>query len=395
MIHEKVKFTLFYLDFDNFKNLNDVLGHEYGDQFLYDYSVKIKEVVPKGMVYRWSGDEFLIVQTTDNLDEVKEIIDTLMTFTKRKWTVGNMEYYPSISMGVTRYPQDGQSVSELMKNVEMALYKSKDSGKSQHRFYESIFQQDVERLIHVESSINKVFQNNAFVLFYQPIYELTEGKIEGFEVLLRWHDNSGNITTGEFIDVAEKTGQIIEIDRWVIKNAFEFLDQNYRASSYVVSINLSAKSLMSPMLLSYIQEQLKLYQIDPPRVAFEVTEHSLIDNFELTKEVIVSLKAMGFKISLDDFGTRFSSLNYLSKIPFDALKIDKSYIDHVTEDGKDQVIVKQIIQLASNLGLKTIAEGIETEAQSITLREMSCDAGQGYHLSRPIDLEQLLKLTNE
>ena len=345
MIHEKVKFTLFYLDFDNFKNLNDVLGHEYGDQFLYDYSVKIKEVVPKGMVYRWSGDEFLIVQTTDNLDEVKEIIDTLMTFTKRKWTVGNMEYYPSISMGVTRYPQDGQSVSELMKNVEMALYKSKDSGKSQHRFYESIFQQDVERLIHVESSINKVFQNNAFVLFYQPIYELTEGKIEGFEVLLRWHDNSGNITTGEFIDVAEKTGQIIEIDRWVIKNAFEFLDQNYRASSYVVSINLSAKSLMSPMLLSYIQEQLKLYQIDPPRVAFEVTEHSLIDNFELTKEVIVSLKAMGFKISLDDFGTRFSSLNYLSKIPFDALKIDKSYIDHVTEDGKDQVIVKQIIQL--------------------------------------------------
>ena len=163
----------------------------------------------------------------------------------------------------------------------------------------------------------------------------------------------------------------------------------------MVSINLSAKSLMSPMLLSYIQEQLKLYQIDPPRVAFEVTEHSLIDNFELTKEVIVSLKAMGFKISLDDFGTRFSSLNYLSKIPFDALKIDKSYIDHVTEDGKDQVIVKQIIQLASNLGLKTIAEGIETEAQSITLREMSCDAGQGYHLSRPIDLEQLLKLTNE
>ncbi len=393
LIQKKTYFTLIYLDFDNFKNLNDVLGHDRGDEFLLEYSVKIKEIIPDATIYRWSGDEFLIVLNTDELDEIQSTIDRLMTFTKRKWSVGDMEYYPSISMGVTRCPHDSETVSELLKNVEMALYKSKNAGKSQYRYYESSFQKEVERLIHVESSINKVFQNQAFELFFQPIYHLEDQSIEGFEALLRWKYNTGNINTGEFIEVAEKTGQIIEIDRWVISSAFTFLKEHYSDTAHELSINLSAKSLMSPTLLDFIQDQVKVHQVPPTRIAFEVTEHSLIDNFDLTKSIIVALKEVGFKISLDDFGTRFSSLNYLSKIPFDVLKIDKSYIDSVTEDGKDQVIVKQIITLASSLGLKTVAEGIETQEQREVLTQMGCDSGQGYLLSKPVPLELLLRLT--
>lgn len=395
LIDNKVDFTLFYLDFDNFKNLNDLLGHNFGDQFLVDYSKVIQKSLPDIDVYRWSGDEFFLIQKTDVHSDIENTIEILMKVTKRKWLVGEMEYYPSISLGISQSPKDGSEASQLHQNVEMALYKAKDIGKSQVMYYEASFQSEVEKSIRIDSLINKVLQDDAFKLFFQPIYQLASNTVIGFEVLLRWHSQDLTISTGDFIAVAEKTGQIVEIDRWVLNHSFLFFKEHFENDDYMISINLSPRTLTEPYLVPFISEKVQSLSLDPKRIEFEITEHSLIDNFEDSLSVINALKALGFRISLDDFGTRFSSLNYLSKIPFDTLKIDKTYIDFVTEAGNNQIIVEQIIQLAMRLGLKIVAEGIELPEQSEVLCLLGCLYGQGYLMSRPLNGENLLELLHK
>lgn len=395
LIDNKVDFTLFYLDFDNFKNLNDLLGHNFGDQFLVDYSKVIQKSLPDIDVYRWSGDEFFLIQKTDVHSDIENTIEILMKVTKRKWLVGEMEYYPSISLGISQSPKDGSEASQLHQNVEMALYKAKDIGKSQVMYYEASFQSEVEKSIRIDSLINKVLQDDAFKLFFQPIYKLASNTVIGFEVLLRWHSQDLTISTGDFIAVAEKTGQIVEIDRWVLNHSFLFFKEHFENDDYMISINLSPRTLTEPYLVPFISEKVQSLSLDPKRIEFEITEHSLIDNFEDSLSVINALKALGFRISLDDFGTRFSSLNYLSKIPFDTLKIDKTYIDFVTEAGNNQIIVEQIIQLAMRLGLKIVAEGIELPEQSEVLCQLGCLYGQGYLMSRPLSGENLLELLHK
>ncbi len=395
LIDNKVDFTLFYLDFDNFKNLNDLLGHNFGDQFLVDYSKVIQKSLPDIDVYRWSGDEFFLIQKTDVHSDIENTIEILMKVTKRKWLVGEMEYYPSISLGISQSPKDGSEASQLHQNVEMALYKAKDIGKSQVMYYEASFQSEVEKSIRIDSLINKVLQDDAFKLFFQPIYKLASNTVIGFEVLLRWHSQDLTISTGDFIAVAEKTGQIVEIDRWVLNHSFLFFKEHFENDDYMISINLSPRTLTEPYLVPFISEKVQSLSLDPKRIEFEITEHSLIDNFEDSLSVINALKALGFRIALDDFGTRFSSLNYLSKIPFDTLKIDKTYIDFVTEAGNNQIIVEQIIQLAMRLGLKIVAEGIELPEQSEVLCLLGCLYGQGYLMSRPLSGENLLELLHK
>lgn len=395
LINENRPFSIFYLDFDNFKNLNEVYGHDIGDSFLLTYSKKLVDVLSELEVYRWSGDEFILLQLTIDLEKLQETLDTLMTFTKCRWTIGKMEYYPSISAGVTRFPEDGISASDLLKNVEMALYKSKESGKSQAMFYEKRYEEDIQRLVYIENAISTILQSGKFDIYYQPIYQLDQMSPKRFEALLRWKDSFRDITTGEFIEVAEKTGQILDIDRWVIRNAFVFSATHFSSDHLKVSINLSAKSLKSPFLVNYIENETITSGVNPSLIEFEITEHSLIDNFEFSLDIVNTLKNMGFGISLDDFGTRYSSLDYLRKIPFDTLKIDKSYIDKVTVTGKDRIIVEQIIHLANHLGLITVAEGIETIEQKQILRELGCHLGQGYLMSKPINQKDVLELVNQ
>ncbi|OJV66421.1 MAG: hypothetical protein BGO41_03035 [Clostridiales bacterium 38-18] len=392
LIESKQNFTLLYLDFDNFKNINEVLGHAQGDTFLKNYAHLIKEAMPNLICYRWSGDEFALVAKTEDTTTIKEIIAEIMKLTKKKWIMKDFEYFPSISIGVTQFPKDGFSHIELLKNAEMALYKAKESGKQQCCYYEKSFQAEVERLIAIESTINRTLIANTFELFYQPIYKLSEQLIVGFEALLRWQVQTQAISTGDLIDVAEKTGQIIEIDQWVIDNAFKFSETNLKQLNKVISINLSAKSLTSSQLIPHVSALLDKYDINPDLIEFEITEHSLIENFDVSLKSINELKRLGFKIALDDFGTRFSSLNYLRKIPFDTLKIDKSYIDQLSRGGKDQLIVEQIIQLSKKLGLKTNAEGIEELAQANRLVYLGCDYGQGYYLSRPVPEDKAIEL---
>ena len=395
LIGEEKPFAIIYLDFDNFKNLNEVYGHDTGDLFLIEYASKLVDLFVDFEIYRWSGDEFILLQLTNDVSEVKATLEQLMKITKCRWTIGKMEYYPSLSAGVSRFPEDGDKASDLLKNVELALYKSKESGKSQAMFYEKRYETDVQRLVYIENAISGVLQEGGFELYYQPIYELDKMSPMRFEALLRWKSSYSDINTGEFIEVAEKTGQILDIDRWVIKNAFVFSAKYFSNDHMKVSVNLSAKSLKSPTLIDFIVKEMQHSGVNPSLIEFEITEHSLIDNFEFTLEIVNTLKDLGFSISLDDFGTRYSSLDYLRKIPFDTLKIDKSYIDKLTVTGKDRIIVEQIIHLANQLGLTTVAEGIETMEQKMILRELGCKLGQGYLMSRPINQEAALEMLEQ
>lgn len=388
-IEDQKKFVLYYLDFDNFKNLNDIYGHELGDRFLKDFAHKVASEFSDMDMYRWCGDEFLMVGKQVDLDAIRYWMSELMTMTSQKWPIEHMDYYPSISVGITEYPKDGENLSELLMNADMALHKAKRNGKDTYVFYETQFRSEVEQITQVETRIQSAIEESLFHLHFQPIYQLNNFGVIGFEVLLRFDTELFNMSTGELISIAEQTGQISAIDRWVVNRSFEYIKSHMMHTDHIVSINLSSKSLSSSTIVEYIKALLFETGINPGRIEIELTEYSLINNFKNTLAIINSLKALGIKISLDDFGTQYSSLNYLSKIPFDTLKIDKSYIDQIVNNTSERIIVEQIISLSNKLGVQTIAEGVENKEQLSLLTKMGCQFAQGYHLDRPMAVEHL------
>lgn len=389
-IDDHKEFVLYYLDFDNFKNLNDIYGHELGDRFLKDFAQRVAGRFSDMDMYRWCGDEFLMVGNQINNEDVKIIMTELMTITDQKWHIDHMDYYPSISVGITEYPKDGINFSELLMNADMALHKAKRNGKDTYVFYNTKFRSEVEQITQVENRIQNAIEESLFNLHFQPIYQLDNLSVIGFEALLRFDKEIFNMTTGELIAIAEQTGQISAIDRWVVKRSFEYIKSHMKNTDHIVSVNLSSKSLSSMAIVEHIKTLLVETGINPGRIEIELTEYSLINNFKNTLEIINSLKKLGIKISLDDFGTQYSSLNYLSKIPFDTLKIDKSYIDRIVNNTTERIIVEEIISLSNKLGVQTIAEGVESKEQLILLTEMGCGFAQGYHLDRPMSVEHLL-----
>ena len=389
-IEDEKEFVLYYLDFDNFKNLNDIYGHELGDRFLKEFAHSAAATFLDMDMYRWCGDEFLMVGNQINNDDIKFRMSELMTLTGQKWHIDHMDYYPSISVGITEYPKDGVNIGELLMNADMALHKAKRNGKDNYVFYRTQFRNEVEQITQVENRIQNAIEESLFHLHFQPIYQLDNLGVIGFEVLLRFDTELFNMTTGELIAIAEQTGQISAIDRWVVNRSFEYIKSHMMNTDHIVSINLSSKSLSSTTIVEYIKTLLFETGINPARIEIELTEYSLINNFKNTLEIINSLKSLGIKISLDDFGTQYSSLNYLSKIPFDTLKIDKSYIDQIVNNTSERIIVEEIINLSKKLGVQTIAEGVENKEQLSLLTKMGCVYAQGYHLDRPMSVEHLL-----
>jgi diguanylate cyclase (GGDEF)-like protein/PAS domain S-box-containing protein len=391
-IDAKNSFTLFYLDFDNFKNINDVYGYKYGDLFIEEYSKRLSKKFPVSSIYRWCGDEFLIVEKSTDEKKIAEIINNIMDLTKEKWIYGEIEHYPSVSIGISRFPLDGENIEELLKNIDVAMTNAKSKGKSRASCYDKSFKKEIERRIFIENKINYNLLNNGFKLNFQPIYSMNDMTMVGIEVLLRCKDTGECPDIGELISIAETTGQIVSIDRWVIDNAFMFIKENLENKNIVTSINLSAKSVNSWGIMDFLKANLKDYKLNPQNIKFEITEHSLIDDIDYSKKLIEELKKIGFKISLDDFGTRYSSINYLVNMPFDTLKIDKSYIDKIIERKNSRTIVELIIKCSKELGLDTTAEGIESEEQFRILKDLGCDLAQGYLLNKPMDIEKLLNL---
>lgn len=391
-IVSKTTFNLYYIDFDDFKLLNDLHGHRIGDVFLKLYAKVLREEFPATEIFRWSGDEFIMLEKTTVNSNLDNTVTKLFELTNRKWTVEYLEYYPAISIGVTAYPEDGTEVYELLKTIDMALHRAKKEGKNRHFKYQKYLQIELERMIRIEEELEIALEQDGFSLNFQPIYTLLNEEIDNIEVLLRWQPAEIKITTSEFISIAEKTGQIVYIDKWVLRNVFKFVYENAQDLQCGVSINLSVQSINSGLIIDFLNLALAEYPINPKQVSLEITEHSLINNFEHSRDILTKLKDLGFKIALDDFGTRYSSLNYLSKMPFDCLKIDKSYVDNIVLQSKDNLIISQIIKLSTSLGMKTVAEGIESKEQKELLKELGCNYGQGFYFARPMGAEEIIKI---
>ena len=394
-IERKAAFTLYYIDIDDFKNLNDIHGHSYGNLFLKYYANHLQSYFKEIEIYHMGGDEFFALEEELGEEVMERRIKEILALSKERWCYDSVEYYPSASIGISQYPYDGETVEEIHKNIDMALNHSKVSGKRIGTKYHSNLQKKIESRVIIENAIYDALMHDGFELYFQPIFRLETGSIYGIEALLRWKSKEEEIGIEELISVAEKTGQILRIDRWVIENAFKFIAKELGNSDIVTSINLSAKTVTSPELVTFLKKCLTLYKVNPKKIIFELTEHSLVNDMNESRNLMNALKALGFKIAIDDFGTRYSSLNYLTHMPFDSLKIDKSYIDEITENRNSRVIVEQIIQLAKRLGMKVVSEGIETIQQYQVLAQCGCDFGQGYLISKPLNKESLKAFQKE
>lgn len=392
LISKKIDFSIYSIDFDNFRHLNEVHGFKTGDQFLTTYAQALAQNFNTFDCFRWSADEFYMVHSYTNPVQENKLLQSVINFSSQKWTLNDAEYKPTVSIGVVQYPTHGKDTTTLIKNLDIALNFAKNNGRNQIVFYDEIQHEKLELYSQVAFELGRAIEKGGFELFYQPIFNIQTQKMVGAEALIRW-DNPFGVNTGEFITIAENTGQIKDIDYWVIDSVFKFIAQHNQIWAHqMMSINLSAQSFNSNEILEYLKKKISFYKINPAQITFEITEYSIISNLEFTKEMVGNLKNMSFNVALDDFGTQYSSLNYLGKLNLDHLKIDKSYTDLITLNPLDKKIVRHIINLASDIGLETVAEGIETDAQLDALKQMGCKMGQGYLLSRPIPAKDIIGL---
>ncbi|WP_238883157.1 ABC transporter substrate binding protein [Clostridium sp. YIM B02551] len=397
----KNKSALIFMDLDNFKNVNDSFGHTLGDELIIQVANILKNIInEKGVVGRLGGDEFLILLT--NIKEnsyVENILEEIINRFNKKILINEVAISTSASFGIALYPTDGDNFEDLLKNADTAMYKAKEYGKRKFVFFEQWMNDDITEMVVLENLMRQALVNNEFTLNFQPKFCLSSDKIQGFEALIRWNSPSeGFISPLKFIPLAEKTGLIVPIGKWVIEKACEFLKtMHFMGYDEIdVSINVSVIQLVQedfiPMFKAIILEK----NIDPRTIHIEITESVLMESIDTNIYKIEELKKMGVRIDLDDFGKGYSSLTYLKDMNFDVLKIDKVFIDEIIEnknyqDG-DSSIVGTIIKLAHQMGLKVVAEGVEVKEQYDYLTQNKCDYIQGYYISKPIELCKIQEL---
>ena len=389
-------FAIAYMDIDNFKNINDSIGHQAGDVFLrYLTENMVEQIKDKGLIARLGGDEFAILFSDSSLPVIRENVEKLLNYVNRIWTYQNRQFYISTSMGIVIYPDHGKSPSELLKNADIAMYTSKKEGKNRFLIYDDKL---MKRQTEVSEMINYLQQGideDQFYLVYQPQYKLCSREIVGLEALLRWnHPKEGFISPGEFIPIAESTGQIYRLDRLVLKKALEqkMLLEKQGFTDIELAINLSSKTLTSEVNFYEWEQILSAFSVDFSKIAIEITETADILNIDSVIERLKKLKARGIRIALDDFGTGYSSLNYLKKFPIDIIKLDRSFINAITEEGVDTLLITNILKLAADLKYDVVAEGIETQEQMQCLINHNCSFGQGYLLSKPLTMDKIYGL---
>ncbi len=382
-------FAIAFLDIDNFKFINDTLGHFVGDDFLKFIGNKLSdEIKPPDMVARLGGDEFaILIKNYESKDMLLDKLENIKFNIGNVWNSGIREFFISVSIGVSTFPNDGNDYETLMKHSDIAMYTAKKEGKNKILFYEDDIDEETLWYIKMANKLRKGLDNKEFEIYYQPQIELSTGRIMGMEALVRWtHIEEGLVPPSEFIPVAEITGQIYELERRIIKEVLHQKKQweEQGLDHIELSINLSSKSLISNSNFKIIENIISEYELNYSNVVFEITETAAITNIDLAIKRLNILKAKGLKIALDDFGTGYSSITYLKMLPIDIVKLDKSYIDSRYDGGKDISIVKFIVSLANELGFKVIAEGIETHEQLDYLRNINCGYGQGYFIGKPM-----------
>ncbi|MDT4895087.1 MAG: hypothetical protein QOH25_164 [Acidobacteriota bacterium] len=390
--------AVMFLSLDRFRKFNDTLGHIIGDQLLRSVAERLTLSLHEGQtVARFGSEEFAFLLT--RIKEAEEAAQTardLHSILDAPFNVEGHELYVSASIGISLYPDDGRDAQGLLKSAGAALYRAKQSGGSNYQFYTADMNERALHRLALENQLRWALEREEFRVYYQPQVNIDTGQITGMEALVRWqHPEMGLIAPAEFIPLAEDTGLIAPIGEWVLKAACA-QTKSWRDCGFNnlrVAVNLSPRQFQQPDLVLIIKRMLEETGLDASSLELEVTESSVMKNAESAISTLGELKAMGIKISIDDFGSGYSSLSYLKHLPIDVLKIDQSFVRDMTSDPKDAAIVMAIIQLAHSLQLQVIAEGVETEEQLRFLRLLRCDAMQGFLFCRPLavaDFEQFL-----
>ena len=408
----KQKLAALFMDLDNFKRINDTLGHTIGDLLLKAISERLQEClrssdlvshttedVSTNMVSRFGGDEFTMLLTEiRSSDDAAIVSQRIMESLMRPLNLAGHEVVITPTIGIAVYPEDGDNSEVLFRNADTAMYAAKRNGKNQFQFYNATMNENARDRLMMESQLRNALEHNELQLHYQPQVELDNGFVIGVEALLRWQNEKlGNVPPDVFIPIAEDSGLIISIGEWVLRTACTQLKawQDTGVPVVRVAVNISVRQFMYPGFLQLVRQVLEDTGLPPESLELEITESLLMQDVESAIHIMNDLKATGIQIAIDDFGTGYSSLSYLKRFPIDRLKVDKAFVQDITTNIEDAAITKAVIAMANNMDLRVIAEGVETEDQLQYLKEKNCHEVQGYYLSRPIPAHEVCEFIAE
>ncbi|HYC88437.1 MAG TPA: EAL domain-containing protein [Thermoanaerobaculia bacterium] len=392
--------AVLFLDLDHFKVINDSLGHTIGDALLQQVARRLRNAVRDGdTVARVGGDEFTIVlQELLHAQDAAVVAQKVLRTIAAPMEIAGHKLYVTASIGITLFPADGEDAETLLKNADAAMYRAKSEGRNTYQMSTRELSRATHQRMTVESGLHLALEAGEFALLYQPQIDVESMEVVGMEALLRWrHPDRGVILPEEFIHVAEERGLILPIGDWVLRQACldarRFHDRGL--PHFRVAVNLSARQFRDPSLGSTVESALRDSGIPPATLELEITESMAMENVQLTMATLEQFRQAGVTIAIDDFGTGHSSLSYLKRFPVDALKIDRSFVTDLPDKFEDAAIVSSVIQLANGLGMRVIAEGVETSEQLEFLKEAGCREVQGFYFSYPAPIEELLSLTSE
>lgn len=387
-------YALLFIDLDRFKQVNASLGNDIGDQILVEFTKRVRQVIPKESIFaRYGGDEFLLAlpHIKTHIDAAQNAIE-IIKLLSRPFLINNLEIYLTASIGISFFPQDGQEIDKLIHKSDKAMYFAKHNGRNQYAFYFEELKRDSKSQLLLEAELRKAIQAKDFVLHYQPKVCLETKTIIGVEALVRWENERGTVSPGEFIPLAEETGLIIPLSELIIeKVCLDILRwRTLDVSNISVSINIASVHFQQDNFIERINSLVMQYNCSPQQLELELTERTIMKDSNQIISKLAKLKSNGFKLSIDDFGTGYSSLSYLNQFPINYLKIDRSFIQHITTLKDKQAIVESIILMSHRLNIKVVAEGVETKEQVDILKGMNCDIIQGYYYSKPVPSKGLM-----
>ena len=394
--HETV--AVMFLDIDDFHRINDGMGIIVGDELVQLFGQYLIDLMGDNVIVSHFNSDIYCIGIYDpcGARSVETIYQSITERLKKPFRMsGGNEISITVSVGVAEYPEAASNTLELINCAEIVMFKAKSMGKNKIQYFEGTILNDFLQNVSIENKLKEAVFSQNFTMYFQPQFRTTDRQLRGVEALLRWRDDTGNmISPSVFIPIAEKNGTIVPIGTWVIEESLKAYAQWKRKYHYplIMSINISAIQYQQPDFIDKLLQILEKYQVSPYEIELEITESILIDDFEEITKRLEILRDIGIKISLDDFGTGFSSLSYLKGLPIDTLKIDKSFIDTVITDENTRIITESIIYMVKKLGFETIAEGVETEEQFQYLNEISCDIIQGFYLGRPMPADDIEKL---
>ena len=396
-------FAILFLDLDQFKIINDSLGHLAGDKLLIEIAHRLDLALrPSDMVARLGGDEFVLL--LDHLDVVTDaayVAERIQAVIAAPMIINEREVFTTASMGIALCVGDCESAEDLLRDADTAMYRAKNKGKARYEIFDLVMRENAIRIMQLETDLRQAISNQEFVLYYQPIVSLATKKLTGFEALIRWNrPGKGLVGPADFIAFAEDNGMINPIGSWVLRESCrqmrEWQDKFPQADALTINVNISGKQFSQPNFMEEIATVLKETGLAPAKLKLEITESVIMENADSAAEMLAELKVLGSKLAIDDFGTGYSSFSHLHKFPIDTLKIDRTFVGRMDVSNEHAEIVRAILMLAHNLKMDVVAEGVETLAQLNQLQSLGCDFAQGYFLGKPFPVEMAAAfITNE